>query len=64
MKTKKGDGYCHDCQLKRGAVEPKHGLEGVTCTLGTCSGCGEKGSSLVPDCDYDWPKEGRKAVWD
>lgn len=65
MKKKKriGDGYCHECQLKRGAEIPRGGLLGVTVTDGICGSCNQK-ASLVPSSDYNWPKKGLKAVWD
>jgi hypothetical protein len=55
--------FCHGCQLKRGGVPPKgHGA--ITCSTGTCSKCKNKNVTLVPTCDYDWPKTGKKAVFD
>jgi hypothetical protein len=59
---KKTGGFCHKCQLKRGGVAPK-GMGCVTATLGICSECGED-TSLIPSCDYNWPKLGKKAIWD
>lgn len=54
--------YCHPCQIKRGGVMPK-GVSSITATHGQCSMCG-KMQSLIPNDDYDWPKKGKKAVWD
>lgn len=56
-------GFCHDCQVKRGGVVPAHGHRGITIALDICSQC-LKNEGCVPTCDYDWPKEGRKAIWD
>jgi hypothetical protein len=63
--TKKpvGDGWCHKCQLKRGGKVPKRGHNGITVHAGVCGGC-KKRTTIVPSCDYDWPKKGLKAVWD
>lgn len=55
---------CHKCQLALGAVVPKGGHRGITVSLGTCGVCLSPDSTLVPSCDYHWPKEGRKAVFD
>lgn len=55
--------YCHACQLKRGGVPPKRGMNGITVMGGKCSGCGLY-STLIPSSDYDWPKKGKKAAWD
>lgn len=55
---------CEPCALKMGAREPKHGLDGITVSMGRCPYCLLKNVTLIPHCDYDWPKEGRKAVWD
>ena len=57
-------GRCHDCQLKAGAVVPKGGHIGITVSIGTCGGCLKEGATLVPGCDYHWPKEGKKAIFD
>lgn len=57
-------GKCNECQLKAGAEMPKGALMGVTCTMGVCSGCLKVGASLVPSSDYNWPKEGRRAIFD
>ena len=56
--------FCDSCQLERGARVPKGGHGAITVTLGTCSGCLRIGVGLVPNCDYDWPKEGKKAIFD
>ncbi len=56
-------GYCHECQIKRGAREPKGGLGAVTVHGGECVDCGLV-TTLVPSIDYDWPKTGQRAVWD
>lgn len=56
--------YCHDCQIARGAKEPKRGLSGITITWGICSGCGKENQWLVPNADYDWPKLGLRAWGD
>jgi len=58
-------GYCHDCQIKRGAVPPKWNPEmrGITVAEGICKDCKEK-TGIVPSSDYDWPKEKKKAIWD
>lgn len=64
MKKQKGDGWCHDCQLKRGGVVSKmYENGGNTVCEGICNECGER-TTIVPSCDYDWPKYGKKAVWD
>ena len=55
-------GYCHECQLARGAKAPD-GPMIVTVSAGTCAMCC-KDTTLVPSCDYDWPKKGKKAIWD
>lgn len=57
-------GFCHDCQLERGGVVPKHGHMGITISMGTCSRCLAIDTGLVPSSDYDWPAEGKKAIWD
>lgn len=57
-------GRCHQCQLKLGAEVPKGGLVGVTVTTGVCAHCLKLNASLVPDCDYNWPKKGRRAIFD
>lgn len=57
-------GHCHECQLKRGAVMPEDGLRGITVSMGTCASCLNTNAGLVPDCDYHWPKEGKRALWD
>lgn len=57
-------GRCHECQIKAGAVVPRGGHRGITVQLGTCGGCLKADATLVPSCDYHWPKEGRKAVFD
>lgn len=56
------DGFCHKCQVKRGGIFPPNSV--VTCTAGTCAMCLTVGATLVPDCDYDWPGEHKKAIWD
>lgn len=56
-------GHCHACQVKRGGKVPKWGHAGITVTRGKCAGCG-KVKTLVPESDYDWPRSGRKAVFD
>lgn len=56
--------YCHACQLKRGAEEPRGGLGCVTVTSGICAGCLGLNVSLIPSCDFNWPKEGISAIWD
>lgn len=56
-------GYCHECQLDRGARVPGDGIVG-TVSVGTCSKCLKTSIGLVPSSDYDWPKEGKKAIWD
>lgn len=67
---RRSDGYrrlygkCHECQLAAGAEVPKGDLRGVTMTQGVCSGCLKVDASLVPSCDYNWPKEGRRAIFD
>lgn len=63
--TKKptGDGWCDACQKKRGGKVPKHGHMGITVSFGTCNDCDEQ-TTIVPSCDYDWPKQGIKAIWD
>ena len=55
-------GHCHECQLSRGAKLPR-GDNAITCSLGNCGKC-KKQTYLVPDCDYNWPKLGKKAIWD
>lgn len=60
---KKPWGTCHECQLKAGGEIPEGGHRGITVCSGYCLSCG-KDTVLVPDCDYDWPKKGIKAVWD
>lgn len=57
-------GSCHDCRLAAGGVVPPDGHMGITVTMGTCSECLNRDATLVPYCDYHWPKEGRKAVFD
>ncbi len=59
--AQESDGYCHDCQVIRGASMPSEGLIGITVSEGICAMCGEQ-TGLVPDIDYNWPD--RKAVWD
>lgn len=56
--------YCHDCQIERGGRVPKFGHMGITVTKGECRLCNKKDVTLIPNGDYDWPKEGIKAVWD
>lgn len=58
-------GYCHECQLKRGGVPPKWNkdLMGVTVCEGICRDC-KLITTLVPSADYDWPKTGEKAILD
>ena len=56
--------YCHDCQIKAGGRVPKWGHMGITVVVGDCDGCGKKDATLVPNTDYDWPKEGVGAIWD
>jgi len=51
--------YCHECQVKRGGVFPKNQM-GITVMEGVCSGCGEK-KTLIPNNDYHWPKQGKRA---
>lgn len=58
-----GDGWCHECQIKRGARVPNGGQMGITVSVGVCNACGEK-TTIVPTCDYDWPKQGVKAIFD
>jgi len=53
--------YCHDCQLKRGAIPPKENMI-CTVTSGKCPKCSEE-KTLVPNMDYDWP-DGTKAWFD
>lgn len=53
--------FCHDCQLKRGAIMPD-AMNCITVSLGVCDSCGEE-TSIVPSSDYHWPY-GRKRVWD
>lgn len=57
-------GHCHECQLGRGAQVPRGELRGVTMTIGICCGCLKPNSSLVPSSDYNWPSEGRLAIFD
>ena len=54
---------CRDCALKLGATVPK---DRMVCTVsaGKCPYCKEKNVTLIPHCDYDWPKEGKKAIFD
>lgn len=61
--VQKGDDwhYCHKCQTERGGIFEKGKC--VTVTKGTCSRCG-KTRTLVPNIDYDWPEEGKKAWFD
>lgn len=54
--------YCHECQLKRGAVAPEDD-SAITVTYGICSMCKQK-KTLVPNDDYHWPKDKRVRVWD
>lgn len=54
--------YCHECQVKRGGIPVEYP---VTCSAGKCDLCKTKDSTIVPDCDYNWPtKKGIKAIWD
>lgn len=53
--SKKLKEYCHACQIKRGGKVPRGGHDGITVYGGVCDGCNEPGT-LVPSCDYDWPK--------
>lgn len=55
--------YCEFCQIIRGAKIPKGGQDGMTVMGGICSMC-KKYGTLVPNTDYDWPKRGRKAIFD
>lgn len=55
--------YCHSCQIKRGAKMPEGGQMAITVMTGKCSGCKKK-DTLIPNADYDWPKQGRKAWFD
>jgi hypothetical protein len=55
--------YCHECQLDRGGKVPSFGHIGITVHAGKCATC-KRDTMLVPSSDYDWPKIGRKAVWD
>lgn len=57
-------GHCQECQIARGAVLPRGGLFGVTIMRGVCVGCLKLNSALIPDCDFNWPKEGKKAIFD
>lgn len=57
-------GKCHECQIKAGAVVPKGDHRGITVQMGTCGACLKADATLVPSCDYNWPKEGRKAIFD
>lgn len=57
-------GHCHECQLERGAEVPSYGHRGITITIGICSKCLAQNVGLVPSSDYNWPKEGKTAIWD
>lgn len=51
---------CAKCAEERGGVPVPWP---VTVMSGKCPYCGTK-ATLIPTCDFNWPKIGRKAVWD
>ena len=53
-------GYCHDCQVERGA-QPKEDVGPPETTHGMCKDCGVY-TDLVADTEYDWP--GDYQEWD
>jgi hypothetical protein len=53
---------CHECSVKLGGKLPPKFIG--TVMTGRCEYCKKKSKTLIPHCDYDWPKEGRKAMWD
>lgn len=56
-----GAPMCLDCQKKAGGEYPLDSVS--TVSLGTCSCCGEL-KVLIPACDFNWPEDGRVAVFD
>lgn len=62
-KTNRTSWYaCHACNVSMGGVVPKD-ERAVTAMRAACPYCGFV-AMLVPHCDYDWPAEGKAAVWD
>lgn len=60
--TKAHREFCHECQLAMGGKVPDSS-SAVTVYAGQCDRCG-KMSTIVPSSDYDWPKQGKRHVWD
>lgn len=58
---------CHPCAMKRGGHMPGTSAFVVTMTTGVCDYCVEEASkpkTLIPISDFNWPKLGKKAIWD
>ena len=53
---------CHACNIAAGAQCPDGSMI-VTVYQGVCDDCHET-TTIVPASDYNWPLEGKKAVWD
>lgn len=62
---KREDTYesCYECAIALGAKVPPGDLRGITVHGGECPYC-KKPKTLIPHCDFDWPKEGKKAWFD
>jgi hypothetical protein len=54
---------CHECNLEAGAGVPRGGMMGITVWSDVCGGC-RKQKTVIPASDYNWPKQGRKAIFD
>lgn len=49
---------CDLCATERGGVCEQ---DGITMTAGKCEYCGNPDITLIPVCDFDWPKHGIRA---
>jgi hypothetical protein len=54
---------CYTCSIAHGARPPRGGLKGITACEGKCPSCKEE-TSIIPQCDFHWPKLGKHAIWD
>lgn len=54
---------CYTCSIAHGARPPKGGDMIVTVTQDKCPVCKEE-TSIFPQSDFNWPKQGRRAIFD